>query len=287
MIKALLYDEIVRLALKEDIGTGDITTASTISPHTRIEGEFIAKEAGVICGLFVAARVFELVDPTIVFLPAAGVSEGYAASAGEVIARVSGSARNILTAERTALNIVQHMCGVATMAARYKKMVEGYDVVIADTRKTMPGLRYPDKYAVLCGGGHNHRRNLAEMLMLKDNHIDAAGSMTKAVELLRGRYNPCPPIEVECRNHDEISEAVACRVDRIMLDNMTPDMLPEALEMIPSSIETEISGGVSLDTIRAYATVSTVRKPDFISVGRITHSAVTADLSMRIAKESL
>lgn len=134
MIKALLYDEIVRLALKEDIGTGDITTASTISPHTRIEGEFIAKEAGVICGLFVAARVFELVDPTIVFLPAAGVSEGYAASAGEVIARVSGSARNILTAERTALNIVQHMCGVATMAARYKKMVEGYDVVIGPTR---------------------------------------------------------------------------------------------------------------------------------------------------------
>lgn len=151
----------------------------------------------------------------------------------------------------------------------------------------MPGLRYPDKYAVLCGGGHNHRRNLAEMLMLKDNHIDAAGSMTKAVELLRGRYNPCPPIEVECRNLDEISEAVACRVDRIMLDNMTPDMLPEALEMIPSFIETEISGGVSLDTIRAYATVSTVRKPDFISVGRITHSAVTADLSMRIAEESL
>ena len=111
--------------------------------------------------------------------------------------------------------------------------------------------------------------------------------MTKAVGLLRGRYNPCPPIEVECRNLDEISEAVACRVDRIMLDNMTPDMLPEALEMIPSFIETEISGGVSLDTIRAYATVSTVRKPDFISVGRITHSAVTADLSMRIAKESL
>ena len=170
---------------------------------------------------------------------------------------------------------------------RYAEKLEGTGVRLLDTRKTMPGLRYPDKYAVLCGGGHNHRRNLAEMLMLKDNHIDAAGSMTKAVELLRGRYNPCPPIEVECRNHDEISEAVACRVDRIMLDNMTPDMLPEALEMIPSSIETEISGGVSLDTIRAYATVSTVRKPDFISVGRITHSAVTADLSMRIAKESL
>ena len=144
-----------------------------------------------------------------------------------------------------------------------------------------------EKYSVRIGGGNNHRYNLSDGVLLKDNHIDAAGSMTKAVELLRGRYNPCPPIEVECRNLDEISEAVACRVDRIMLDNMTPDMLPEALEMIPSFIETEISGGVSLDTIRAYATVSTVRKPDFISVGRITHSAVTADLSMRIAKESL
>ena len=124
------------------------------------------------------------------------------------------------------------------------------------------------------------------MLMLKDNHIDAAGSMTKAVELLRGRYNPCPPIEVECRTNDEVLEAVACGVDRIMLDNMTPDMLPAALERIPSSIEVEVSGGVSLDTIRTYATVKSLRKPDFISVGRITHSAVTADLSMRIAKET-
>ena len=174
------------------------------------------------------------------------------------MARISGPARQVLRAERVILNFVSHLCGIANLTRRYAEKLEGTGVRLLDTRKTMPGLRYPDKYAVLCGGGHNHRRNLAEMLMLKDNHIDAAGSMTKAVELLRGRYNPC-----------------------------TPDMLPEALEMIPSSIETEISGGVSLDTIRVYATVSTVRKPDFISVGRITHSAVTADLSMRIAKESL
>ena len=213
--------------------------------------------------------------------------EGEEVAKGSIVARISGPARQVLRAERVILNFVSHLCGIANLTRRYAEKLEGTGVRLLDTRKTMPGLRYPDKYAVLCGGGHNHRRNLAEMLMLKDNHIDAAGSMTKAVELLRGRYTPCPPIEVECRNHDEISEAVACRVDRIMLDNMTPDMLPEALEMIPSSIETEISGGVSLDTIRAYATVSTVRKPDFISVGRITHSAVTADLSMRIAKESL
>ena len=200
---------------------------------------------------------------------------------------MEGPAIVLLKAERVILNFITHLSGIANLTARYVRELEGTGVRLLDTRKTTPCLRWPEKYAVQAGGGCNHRKNLVEMLMLKDNHIDAAGSMTKAVELLRGRYNPCPPIEVECRNLDEISEAVACRVDRIMLDNMTPDMLPEALEMIPSFIETEISGGVSLDTIRAYATVSTVRKPDFISVGRITHSAVTADLSMRIAKESL
>ena len=190
-------------------------------------------------------------------------------------------------AERVILNVVSHLCGIATLTRRYVQALEGTGVRLLDTRKTMPGLRYPDKYAVLCGGGHNHRRNLAEMLMLKDNHIDAAGSITGAVQALRARYNPCPPIEVECRNCDEVREAVACKVERIMLDNMSPDRLPEALELVPSSIETEVSGGVSLDTIRDYAMASPRRKPDFISVGRITHSAVTADLSMRIAKESL
>lgn len=213
--------------------------------------------------------------------------EGEEVAKGSIVARISGPARQVLRAERVILNFVSHLCGIANLTRRYAEKLEGTASACLIRARPCRACAIPTNTPYCAAGGHNHRRNLAEMLMLKDNHIDAAGSMTKAVELLRGVTPLAPPIEVECRNHDEISEAVACRVDRIMLDNMTPDMLPEALEMIPSSIETEISGGVSLDTIRAYATVSTVRKPDFISVGRITHSAVTADLSMRIAKESL
>ena len=274
---------ILELSLAED--GPDLTTEGVFGPGDRLQAIIVAKEQTIIAGLPVIPLVMDLCAAHPEEL--SYTWQSLAKEGEEVVARISGPARQVLRAERVILNFVSHLCGIANLTRRYAEKLEGTGVRLLDTRKTMPGLRYPDKYAVLCGGGHNHRRNLAEMLMLKDNHIDAAGSMTKAVELLRGRYNPCPPIEVECRNLDEISEAVACRVDRIMLDNMTPDMLPEALEMIPSFIETEISGGVSLDTIRAYATVSTVRKPDFISVGRITHSAVTADLSMRIAKESL
>ena len=279
---------ILELSLAED--GPDLTTEGVFGPGDRLQAIIVAKEQTIIAGLPVIPLVMDLCaahPEELSYTWQSLAKEGEEVAKGSIVARISGPARQVLRAERVILNFVSHLCGIANLTRRYAEKLEGTGVRLLDTRKTMPGLRYPDKYAVLCGGGHNHRRNLAEMLMLKDNHIDAAGSMTKAVELLRGRYNPCPPIEVECRNLDEISEAVACRVDRIMLDNMTPDMHPEALEMIPSFIETEISGGVSLDTIRAYATVSTVRKPDFISVGRITHSAVTADLSMRIAKESL
>ena len=279
---------ILELSLAED--GPDLTTEGVFGPGDRLQAIIVAKEQTIIAGLPVIPLVMDLCaahPEELSYTWQSLAKEGEEVAKGSIVARISGPARQVLRAERVILNFVSHLCGIANLTRRYAEKLEGTGVRLLDTRKTMPGLRYPDKSAVLCGGGHNHRRNLAEMLMLKDNHIDAAGSMTKAVELLRGRYNPCPPIEVECRNLDEISEAVACRVDRIMLDNMTPDMLPEALEMIPSFIETEISGGVSLDTIRAYATVSTVRKPDFISVGRITHSAVTADLSMRIAKESL
>ena len=279
---------ILELSLAED--GPDLTTEGVFGPGDRLQAIIVAKEQTIIAGLPVIPLVMDLCaahPEELSYTWQSLAKEGEEVAKSSIVARISGPARQVLRAERVILNFVSHLCGIANLTRRYAEKLEGTGVRLLDTRKTMPGLRYPDKYAVLCGGGHNHRRNLAEMLMLKDNHIDAAGSMTKAVELLRGRYNPCPPIEVECRNLDEISEAVACRVDRIMLDNMTPDMLPEALEMIPSFIETEISGGVSLDTIRAYATVSTVRKPDFISVGRITHSAVTADLSMRIAKESL
>lgn len=281
----LVGDDIILRALREDITFEDVSTASVCPEPRAAEVQLIAKAEGAIAGLDVFARAFALLDPAT--RVEATVADGDAVSAGQRLATVYGDARVLLAGERVALNFLQRMSGIATYTRRMATALEGTDTVLVDTRKTTPCLRVFEKAAVEIGGGRNHRYNLSTAVMLKDNHIDAAGSMTKAVELLRGRYNPCPPIEVECRNLDEISEAVACRVDRIMLDNMTPDMLPEALEMIPSFIETEISGGVSLDTIRAYATVSTVRKPDFISVGRITHSAVTADLSMRIAKESL
>lgn len=273
----------IELALDED--GPDLTAQGLFAADAPMHAVIRAKEDTHVVGLPVIHEVFEVMgaDPHVEML----VEEASTVPAMTEVVRMDGPAIVLLKAERVILNFITHLSGIANLTARYVHELEGTGVRLLDTRKTTPCLRWPEKYAVQAGGGCNHRKNLVEMLMLKDNHIDAAGSMTKAVELLRGRYNPCPPIEVECRNLDEISEAVACRVDRIMLDNMTPDMLPEALEMIPSFIETEISGGVSLDTIRAYATVSTVRKPDFISVGRITHSAVTADLSMRIAKESL
>ena len=273
----------IELALDED--GPDLTAQGLFAADAPMHAVIRAKEDTHVVGLPVIHEVFEVMgaDPHVEML----VEEASTVPAMTEVVRMDGPAIVLLKAERVILNFITHLSGIANLTARYVHELEGTGVRLLDTRKTTPCLRWPEKYAVQAGGGCNHRKNLVEMLMLKDNHIDAAGSMTKAVELLRGRYNPCPPIEVECRNLDEINEAVACRVDRIMLDNMTPDMLPEALEMIPSFIETEISGGVSLDTIRAYATVSTVRKPDFISVGRITHSAVTADLSMRIAKESL
>ena len=278
-------DELIELAIREDIGDGDHSSLACIPHDQRGRMKLLVKQDGILAGVEVARRVLRRLDPEVKFEQL--LEDGTRIKPGDIAFYVEGRLISLLQAERILLNIMQRMSGVATQTAVYVQELDGLKTQVIDTRKTTPGMRVLDKMAVRIGGGGNHRIGLFDMVILKDNHIDAAGSMTKAVELLRGRYNPCPPIEVECRNLDEISEAVACRVDRIMLDNMTPDMLPEALEMIPSFIETEISGGVSLDTIRAYATVSTVRKPDFISVGRITHSAVTADLSMRIAKESL
>lgn len=281
MLKTILYDDIVKLALKEDIGTGDITTVSTIPLHTRIEGEFIAKEAGVICGLFVAARVFELVDDTIVFTPAPGVGEGYVAKAGEVIAHVSGSARNILTAERTALNLLQHMCGVATMAARFKKAVEGYDVVIADTRKTMPGLRVLEKYAVKAGGCANHRFNLSDGVLIKDNHIKAAGSIAAAVDMARRSAPFVLKIEVECEDMDMVRDAVAAGADIIMLDNMEPAAMRAAVEYIDGRATVEASGNMAKRDIREVAATGV----DVISVGALTHSVEALDISLKFISQ--
>ncbi|MDR1124980.1 MAG: carboxylating nicotinate-nucleotide diphosphorylase [Deltaproteobacteria bacterium] len=254
-----------------------------------------AKEASLLAGLPLVPLVLER---------AAGLEgirggwswEALAAEAapvtpGRICARISGPARLLLRAERVILNFIGMMSGVAALTARYVAALEGTGVKLLDTRKTLPGLRYPQKYAVLAGGGHNHRLNLEDLLMLKDNHIDAAGSITRAVALLRAAYGsgaerPCPPIEAECRDQAEVEEAVRAGVDRIMLDNMDGPAIGAALPLIPAHIETEVSGGVSLANIRELALAAGSasagggRKLDFISVGRLTHSAPAADFSM-------
>ena len=187
----------------------------------------------------------------------------------------------MLKAERVILNFITHLSGIANLTARYVRELDGTGVRLLDTRKTTPGLRWPEKYAVQAGGGVNHRKNLAEMLMLKDNHIDAAGSITAAVAKLRARYRPCPPVEVECRTLEHVREAVAAGAERIMMDNMEAPRLSQALALVPPDIEAEVSGGVRLETIRAIA-LTGPRRPDFISVGRLTHSAVAADFSMTL-----
>jgi nicotinate-nucleotide pyrophosphorylase (carboxylating) len=210
------------------------------------------------------------------------VEEGAFLRKGEKAASLEGSARLLLRCERIILNFICHLSGIANLTRRYADALAGTGVALLDTRKTLPGLRYPEKYAVLVGGGNNHRKDLAEILMLKDNHIDAAGGIRPAVEHLRAAYTPAPPIEVECRTQAEVLEAVACRVDRIMLDNMSAPAMEKALAAIPASIEAEVSGGVSLDNLGVLAQLKGPRKPDFVSVGRITHSAPYADFSMII-----
>lgn len=276
---------VLELALAED--GPDLTTDGIFAPGDRLQAVITAKEHTIVAGLPVIPLVMDLCaahPAELAYSWQSLAKEGDTVNAGFTVARLVGPARQVLRAERIILNFVSHLSGVANLTRRYADALQGTGVYLLDTRKTLPGMRYPDKYAVLCGGGRNHRRNLSEMLMIKDNHIDAAGSITEAVNALRARYTPCPPIEVECRNITEVREAVLCKVERIMMDNMTPDMLNTILPLIPRSIEIEVSGGVTLDTIRAYATPGS-RQPDFISVGRITHSAVSADFSMRITKE--
>ena len=281
----LVADDIIRFALREDINAGDLSTESVCPERREAEVQLIAKAEGVIAGLDVFERAFTLLDLRTSF--DARVADGDAVEPGQLLGIVRGDARVLLSGERVALNFLQRMSGIATYTRRMAAALEGTKTRLVDTRKTTPCLRIFEKAAVEAGGGANHRYNLSQAVMLKDNHIDAAGGIAAAVAGARAHAPFVCTVEVECEDLDMVREALEAGADIIMLDNMTPDMLPEALEMIPSFIETEISGGVSLDTIRAYATVSTVRKPDFISVGRITHSAVTADLSMRIAKESL
>jgi len=268
----------LELALAED-GL-DLTSRAVFAPDDRSAAELVAKQQAVVAGLPLVPLVLDLVQPGAGEGVQLLARDGEELTPGAVAARLDCPTLALLKAERVFLNMVCRLSGIATLTARYVRELAGTRSRLLDTRKTTPGLRHVEKYAVLCGGGENHRLDLEEMLMLKDNHIDRAGGITPAVAALRRAYAPCPPIEVECRTLDEVREAVAAAVDRIMLDNMDQDTQRRALAQIPDRIPTEISGGVSLENIRDLAILG----PTYISVGRLTHSAPAADFSLRMAK---
>ncbi len=270
----------VDLALAED--GPELTGMAVFSRQDLLRAEIVAKEQTLVAGLPITRLVLERAAEAQRW-PVARCElltmDGDLVRPGTTVASFQGAAPLLLKAERVMLNFLTHLSGVANLTRQYVDALDGTRTRLLDTRKTLPGLRYPEKYAVLVGGGCNHRLDLAQMLMLKDNHVDRAGSIAQAVDALRNAYAPCPPIEVECRDLDEVRQAVACGVERIMLDNMGPDRMRQALALIPEGIETEASGGVSLGNIRELALAG----PDFISVGRLTHSAAAADFSMRVA----
>lgn len=281
-----LFDAIA-LALRED--GPDLTSNAVFSPEETLDAEIVAKAGLVVAGLPLLPIILQEALPgkeSAACTWECHVSDGDRVTAGTLLATVHGGARRIMKAERIILNFLCHLSGIATLTSQYVDMLAGTGITLLDTRKTLPGLRYPEKYAVLMGGAKNHRKNLAEVLMLKDNHNDMAGSITRAVDKLRAAYSPCPPIEVECRNEAEVREAVACNVDWIMFDNMTPAEIANALSLVPRHIATEVSGGVSRENIGELAAAGKAGLT-YISVGRLTHSAPYADCSMRIAKRNV
>lgn len=264
----------VRHALAEDIGTGDMTTLLTVPEGAVAMGSLLAKQAGVVAGLPVAAQVFAQVDPALAIEFTA--EEGQYVEAGETLMAVRGSARSILTAERVALNFLQRLSGIATKTARFVALVEGHKARIVDTRKTTPGLRALEKYAVRVGGGFNHRFGLYDAILIKDNHIQAAGGITPAVQAAYAQAPHTMTVTVECDTLAQVEEAIAAGVDIVLLDNMSLDMLRQAVELLDGQAAAEASGGVNEETVTAIAQTGV----DIISVGALTHSAIALDISL-------
>jgi nicotinate-nucleotide pyrophosphorylase (carboxylating) len=274
VIDRSLYEAIVTRALEEDLDDGgDITSAAVIPADSRSDADFVARATGVVAGVPVADYVFERVDESLEFT---GIEDGTEVRAGSVIGRVSGSSRSILTAERTALNLLGRMSGVATATAELVAAVAGTGARITDTRKTMPGLRWLDKYAVTCGGGVNHRMGLYDEVMIKDNHIVAAGDIVEAVATAREAVGPTVRVIVEVEDLGQLAAVLETDADRVLLDNMTPTMLHDAVRMVDGAMETEASGGVTLETVRDVAETGV----GFISTGWITHSAPQLDIAL-------
>ena len=271
-MSASQLEQTVARALAEDLGDGDVTTAATVPEAARASALIIQKAPGVVFGLDAAEQAFRALDPSMVAVRL--VDEGEWRERGEVL-RVEGRARALLSAERTALNFLQRLSGVATLAARCVAAVEGTGARILDTRKTTPGLRTLEKAAVAAGGATNHRAGLYDAILIKENHATIAGGVGEAVALAHQRA-PGLALEVECRTLAEVDEALAARAPRILLDNMTPDELREAVAHVGGRAELEASGGVTLETLRAVASTGV----DFVSVGALTHSAPALDLSL-------
>jgi nicotinate-nucleotide pyrophosphorylase (carboxylating) len=278
MLEMSIVDKIIKNALEEDLGWGDVTTDSTIPTETKIAGRFISKQQGVICGIEVCKRVFEILDTAIAFEIL--VHDGQKVEKGDVIANISGSARNILKGERVALNLLQRMSGIATTASNYAEAVKGTAARVVDTRKTMPGLRMLDKHAVLTGGCHNHRYNLSDLVLIKDNHIKAAGGITPAVKAAKSKLSHALKIEVEVESLEQLEEALSTGADIIMLDNMTLDMMSEAVRITNGKALLEASGNVELSGERSVSAIAQTGV-DIISVGALTHSVKAMDISLR------
>ena len=266
--------QIIANALAEDIGDGDVTTLLTIPETAMVDGDFIAKEAGVAAGLAVVAQVFRQLSDQVQVTPLA--ADGERVAARQVMATIHGPGRAILTGERVALNFLQRMSGIATLTRRYVDAVQGTHAVILDTRKTAPGLRVLDKWAVRLGGGQNHRFGLYDMAMIKDNHLAAVGSLAAAVQRVRQGDPRQRPIEVEVTNLEQLRDALQQPVDRIMLDNMSLAQMTDAVRMTAGRIPLEASGNVNLNTVAAIAATGV----DFISAGALTHSVKALDISL-------
>jgi len=267
-------ERIVRQALQEDIGLGDITTQATVLPGTPARAELVAKQPFVLAGIEVAGEVFRQLDKNVAFEPLKRDSETM--QQGEVLAWIKGEAATLLQGERVALNLLQRMSGIATLTAEFVATVAGTGATIVDTRKTTPGLRTLEKYSVRMGGGKNHRTSLYDGVLIKENHIAAAGGIAIAVERARARIAHLMKIEIETRDLQEVAQALEAGADIILLDNMSPAQLVEAVALVDGRAVTEASGGVNLETVRDIAETGV----DLISIGALTHSYRAVDISM-------
>jgi len=267
-------ERLVELALAEDVGDGDVTTEALVPTDLRCSAQLFVEEPGVVCGVEVAGAVFRALDDSVELETV--IADGTEVTGYALVAELEGAAQAILTGERTALNLLGRLSGIATLTRQYADAVAGTRATILDTRKTTPGLRALEKYAVRCGGGANHRAGLYDAVLVKENHLRVAGGIAPAVAALRARWDG--PVEVEAETLDEVGEALAAGVERILLDNMSPAEISAAVDLVDGRAELEASGGISLASVRAYAETGV----DFISIGALTHGARSLHVSLEV-----